>query len=221
MRRALVLLGIVLLPGPAVPSVLAQAPPAVPAAQAGGGSSGLNPDGFIEPWIGFHFSGGFIDAFTDRDTTTTKSYGVSLGFLQRGLVGGEFELGYSPDYFSDANSSIVGGNNLLTLTASMMIGPWIKGVRPYGVIGGGLARSKIEDFVKFGSDVQNRGVIDYGGGVSIYFAKHIGVRGDVRFLRDFGSHGCESESIVCDVTFGWGVTDNVYRRMHFGALLAF
>jgi len=175
-------------------------------------------DSFLEPWVGIHFAGDLTSALSTAGTHRPTAYGATLGFWQRGFIGGEIEFGYSKDYFGDSGSSLLGGNNLMTFTGSMMLGPWIKfsdnqAVRPYAVVGGGLARSRIEDFAKFGHTDQNRGVIDFGGGLNVYFTRNIGVRGDVRIMRDVGSEEAGST--------GWGVTDTTYKRVHVGVLLAF
>jgi hypothetical protein len=175
-------------------------------------------DSFIEPWVGIHFAGDLTSALSTANTHQPMAYGVTLGFWQRGFIGGEVEFGYAKNYFGDSSSSLLGGNNLMTFTGSMILGPWIKfsdnqAVRPYFVVGGGLARSRIEDFAKFGQTDQNRGVIDFGGGVNAYFTKNIGIRGDVRIMRDVGSKDSSST--------GWGITDVTYKRIHVGVLLAF
>lgn len=105
----------------------------------------------------------------------------------------------------------------MTVTGSLLVGPWIpigpsQRLRPYGVIGGGLARSKIEDFVVFGKNSRNRGVIDYGGGLFLYLTRNLGVRGDIRFMKDVGSDPADTD--------GWGVTDTMYKRATVGLVLA-
>ncbi len=194
--------------------------PAVALAQAGSQnpppSENEMRDSFVEPWIGFHFSGGLSDAFDAVGTSShPKAYGVSLGFWQRGVVSGEIEFGYAKNYFGDPD--LLGGNNLLTFTGNTMIGPWInlsdqQAIRPYFLVGGGLARSNLGDFTDLTQTNQNRGVIDFGGGVNVYITKAIGVRADVRFMRDFGSN---------DSAAGFGLTNTTYKRVTFGALFAF
>jgi hypothetical protein len=191
--------------------------PAFAQAQAPPQSSPEFSDSFIEPWVGVHFAGDLASALSTSNTHQPKAYGVTLGFWQRGFIGGELEFGYANNYFGDSGSRLLGGNNLMTFTGSMMIGPWIKfsdnqAVRPYAVIGGGLARSHVADFATFGQTDRNRGVIDFGGGLNVYLTRHIGVRGDVRVMRDVGSK---------DNSAAWGVTDVTYKRIHAGVLLAF
>jgi hypothetical protein len=174
-----------------------------------------DPNNFLVGWYGWHFANGILDVF-DKGDAKPKTMGVSYGFWARGWVSGELDFGYSKDYFGDP--TLLGGNNLLTLTGSAVIGPWLhitdnQIIRPYGIIGGGLARSEIEDFVKFGNSTRNRGVIDYGGGVMVYFIRNFGARADIRIMRDVGS---DPESST-----GWGITETTYRRFTVGAFVAF
>jgi hypothetical protein len=55
-------------------------------------------------------------------------------------------------------------------------------------------------------------VINYGGGVFVYFTRHLGARGDFRFLRDVGSDDEDDE--------GWGITDVQFSRGNVGLVLA-
>lgn len=180
--------------------------------------SSENPDNFLVPWFGVHFNNGLTEnfgtLFTDEDNKP-KAMGVTLGFWARNLLSAEIDFGYSKDYFGSPD--LLGGNNLMTVTGSLLVGPWIpigpsQRLRPYGVIGGGLARSKIEDFVVFGKNSRNRGVIDYGGGLFLYLTRNLGVRGDIRFMKDVGSDPADTD--------GWGVTDTMYKRATVGLVLA-
>src|SRR5205085_7226903 len=56
-------------------------------------------------------------------------------------------------------------------------------VQPYGLIGVGLVRPHTElNASRLASD-QNTLGWDIGGGVNVYFAHAVGIRGDVRHLR--------------------------------------
>jgi hypothetical protein len=208
MRRILVAFALLAL---VAPMVMAQSP----AQQSPYQSRSEDPNAFLVGWIGTHFNNGIGEAFESKDTKP-KTMGLSLGFWARSWVSGELDFGYSKDYFGDP--TLLGGNNLMTFTGSIIVGPWIhltdnQIIRPYGFVGGGLARSKIEDFVKFGNNSRNRGVIDYGGGVMIYLVRNFGLRGDVRFMKDVGTKS--------DSSTGWGITETMYKRVTAGVFVAF
>lgn len=174
-----------------------------------------DPDNFLAPWIGFHFENGLSEVDLGGDERP-RAFGATLGFWQQGVVGGELEFGYAKNFFGDPD--LLGTNDLLTFTGSAVIGPWIHvgdnaAVRPYGQIGGGLARGKVEDFIVFGDDQRNRGVITFGGGVNFYATRNLGVRADVRVFRDVGSDDDDPD--------GFGITNRTYKRLTLGVLLAF
>lgn len=214
MRRSIVVVALLLFVVPA----LALAQGAASGGQRQFDQPREDPDNFLVPWIGVHFSNGLTDnfgnLFEDEDNKP-KAMGVTLGFWARSLLSAEIDFGYSKDFFGSAD--LLGGNNLMTVTGSLLAGPWIpigpsQRLRPYGVIGGGLARSKIEDFVVFGENSRNRGVIDYGGGLFLYLTRNLGVRGDIRFMKDVGSDPTDED--------GWGITDTTYKRATVGLVLA-
>jgi len=207
MRKVVLLLALFAL---CVPMAFAQTQGQTPAA-----NRSEDPNNFLVGWIGTHFDNGIDDAF-DFDDNRPKTMGFSYGFWARSWVSGELDFGYSKNYFGDPD--FLGGNNLMTITGSVVVGPWLhitdnQIIRPYGLVGGGLARSKIEDFVEFGESTRNRGVIDYGGGVMVYLVRNFGIRGDVRFMKDVGSDPSDDD--------GWGITNTTYKRVTVGVFVAF
>lgn len=107
----------------------------------------------------------------------------------------------------------------MTATLNFVVGPTFfigenMRIRPYGLIGGGLMRSQIDEFAEHlsFSDVDNRGVIDIAGGVYFYPIKRIGIRGDVRFFRGVGANGSDK---------GFGLSDWNFYRVSIGAAIAF
>jgi hypothetical protein len=212
MRRLLLALFLVVLFAPVAPG---QPAPPAQLAPAQAAPQHEDPDNFLVGWYGWHFANGIEDVLA-IDEANPKTMGVSYGFFARSWVSGELDFGYSKDYFGDPD--FLGGNNLMTLTGSVVVGPWLhitdsQIIRPYGIFGGGLARSEIEAFVQFGKTSRNRGVIDYGGGVMVYFIRNFGVRADIRIMRDVGSDSSDKD--------GWGITETTYRRFTVGAFVAF
>jgi hypothetical protein len=73
-------------------------------------------------------------------------------------------------------------------------------IRPYILVGGGLARATISDFAKFfNSDTRNIGVVDAGGGVQIYPIHQFGIRADLRYFKGVGANKSNDS-----ITNGWG-----------------
>ena len=138
--------------------------------------------------------------------------GVNSGTTAAGVLGVDVDFGYSPDFFrNDLN------DHLLTAMGNVTVGiPFDltrrAGIRPYVTGGIGLIRSRIDS--PFGySIVNNDAGVDIGGGLMAFLSQHVGVRGDLRYIR----------SLQDDVTTTpFGPTDLGrlhYWRTSFGVVL--
>jgi opacity protein-like surface antigen len=146
-------------------------------------------DGYIVPFIGANF-GGEVGrplgvAVRDRNVAT---FGVGVGSMSGGIFGVELDLGYTSRFYQES-AAVSGGNNLLTVMPALILGIPVggqsgAGVRPYVLAGAGLVRRNVD----FGSlDSLSASDLGYtlGGGLMIFLADHVGVRGDVRYIRNF------------------------------------
>ena len=136
-------------------------------------------DGFVTPWVG--------SAFGSNIQNGQTTFGVSAGGMGAGIVGGEADFGWSPSFFG--TKSDFGNNTVMDLMGNVILGVPIggqhgAGIRPYVVGGVGLIRTQIDGgtLAKVSSS-NNMFGYDAGGGVMGYFAEHVGLRGDVRYLR--------------------------------------
>lgn len=139
---------------------------------------------YVTGYYNFNFGG---TLFQDRDGTATTGYGAALAFGARHIVSGEVDFNYSPQFFGPEPES--SHNNVLTLTFSGIVGPWIKvatgqRVRPYACFGVGMIRSLIDTSVDISP--QTDLVVDVGGGLLWFVAPRVGVRGDLRHRWDRG-----------------------------------
>jgi hypothetical protein len=136
-------------------------------------------DGFVSPWVG----SGFGSNIKDGQTT----FGVTAGAMGAGIIGGEVDFGWSPSFFG--TKSDFGNNTVMSLMPNLIVGVPIggqhgAGVRPYVVGGLGLIRTQIDGgTVGNVSSSSNMFGWDAGGGVMGYFNTHVGLRGDLRYLR--------------------------------------
>lgn len=172
--------------------------------QSGGRSKDENTD-YICLYGGLNFGGNLFSGGPNAklDFSNPKALGVAINFWGPGVISAELDLGYYPEFFGPSDA--LGGNNLMTVTGALMIHPYTaqmgsQRIRPYFAIGGGLMRSKIEDFAILGKDVKNTGVILIGGGVQYFFHPRIGVRGDLRYFKGVGAND--------KLEAGWGWLDN-------------
>ena len=136
-------------------------------------------DGFVTPWVGSAFGSNIKDGQT--------TIGVSAGAMGAGIIGGEADFGWSPSFFGTKTD--FGNNTVINLMGNLIVGVPIggqhgAGVRPYVVGGVGLIRSQIDGgTIARVSSSTNMFGWDAGGGVMGYFSDHVGLRGDVRYLR--------------------------------------
>jgi opacity protein-like surface antigen len=153
-------------------------------------------DGWVTPWIGSAF-GSSID--NGRGT-----FGVSAGGMGAGIIGGEVDFGYNPSFFGTQND--FGNNSVLNFMGNLIVGVPIggthgMGLRPYVVGGVGLIRTQIDGnsnlFRPAASD--NMFGWDAGAGVMGFFNDHIGLRGEVRYLR--GTHDMNTSTGVNSIDF--------------------
>jgi hypothetical protein len=136
-------------------------------------------DGFVTPWVG--------SAFGSNIQNGQTTFGVSAGGMGAGIVGGEADFGWSPSFFG--NKTDFGNNTVMNLMGNVIVGVPIggqhgAGVRPYVVGGLGLIRTQIDGgTIANVSSSNNMFGWDAGGGVMGYFSDHVGLRGDLRYLR--------------------------------------
>jgi opacity protein-like surface antigen len=136
-------------------------------------------DGFVTPWVG--------SAFGSNIQNGQASIGVSAGGMGAGIIGGEADFGWSPSFFG--TKSDFGNNTVLNLMGNLIVGVPIggthgAGVRPYVVGGIGLIRTQIDGgTIATVSSSNNMFGWDAGGGVMGTFSEHVGLRGDLRYLR--------------------------------------
>ena len=136
-------------------------------------------DGFLTPFAGFNFGGDSTNcaSLTSCDDKRVN-WGVAVGTTS-GIFGFELEFADAPNFFGSSS----GDNAVLTLTGSLMLVIPAGPVQPYGVVGLGLVRPHGQLNASSLASDQNTLGWDIGGGVNIFFARHVGVRGDVRHLR--------------------------------------
>jgi len=157
-------------------------------------------DGFITPWVG--------SAFGSNINNGRTTLGVSAGLMGAGIAGAEADFGWSPSYFG--TTSDFGNNTVMNLMANVILGVPVggqsgAGIRPYVVGGLGLIRTQIDGgSIARVSSSNNMLGWDAGGGVMGYFTNHVGLRGDLRYLR-----------ATSDFSTGISSLDLSGNRLHF------
>jgi hypothetical protein len=136
--------------------------------------------GFISPLIGYDFGGnsGCPEINDCQDKRT--NFGVAIGTMGK-ILGFEEELADAKNFFGSVGTQ---SSSVITVMSNVMIVPAIGPVHPYLLGGLGLMKTHV-DFTR--SDVlstTNNGLAwDLGGGVTVLFGGHLGVRGDIRHFH--------------------------------------
>jgi opacity protein-like surface antigen len=144
-------------------------------------------DGMIIPFVGWNFGGDSGKDFSNAVDADRLNWGVSFALMGGGVFGLEADFAYSPDFFGKTD---IGGSSVLSVMGNLVLGVPIGGqqgfgVRPYAVVGVGLIRSEINAFGDpFEVDEDKIGW-NFGGGLIIFFATHVGFRADLRYFRSF------------------------------------
>ncbi len=130
---------------------------------------------FLTPYAGATFG---------EDAPDKKfSFGGSLTFMGD-VAGFELDFGYTPDFFDQSSDfELIGDSNVTSLMGNLIIGPWAGPVRPYGAIGIGLLRTRIEETDLFDDLSTNDMAFNVGFGVIGMLSERVGLRGDVRYFR--------------------------------------
>ena len=136
-------------------------------------------DGYFNPWAGVNFGSELANG--------RGGFGAAAGGMGGGVIGGEVNFGYSPSFFGTQND--FGNNTVIDLMGNVIVGVPVGGqygggFRPYVTAGLGMIRTQIDGGTVF--DVQtsdNDFGWNAGAGFMGYFNDHVGLRGDVRYLR--------------------------------------
>ena len=145
-------------------------------------------EGYISPWVATNAGTGFNSSNISGSFDNGRiGFGTQVGAMGKGIIGGELDLGWSPSFFG--NTSDFGNNSVLNLMGNVIVGIPVggtrgAGLRPYATAGLGLIRTQIDGgTIATVSSSNNDFGWNAGAGLMGYFSDHVGLRGDVRYLR--------------------------------------
>lgn len=161
---------------------------------------------------------GFLD-LAQTLGQTKPAWGVSVGTINN-VFGWELDASAAPGFFSGKGDrpQLVSGSQASTLMLNAVFTTprgWIGAtVRPYGVVGAGFVKVRIDDVSGlFSTDTLLRGM-DIGGGVIALPWRRLGLRADVRYVRSQRKEEPEA-------TLGFGPAFLDLWRISTGAVLRF
>ena len=135
--------------------------------------------GFVSPFFGYNFGGdSSCPQITDCDDRH-GDYGVAFGALGS-VVGFEAEIAHTNDFLGESPTQ---STDVMTFMANLMLAPKFGPIQPYGVIGAGVIRTSIDSIGQ--TEDENQIGWNAGGGLIVFFNRHFGLRGDVRYFHSF------------------------------------
>jgi len=160
--------------------------------------SAARADGYVSPFIGVNAE--------NNSGNGRANFGVNAGGMGAGIIGGELDFGYAPSFFG--NQGTYGSNYVMDLMGNVIVGIPIggthgAGVRPYGTIGLGLLRSQVTGGVNGLVETSNNDWgLNAGAGVMGFLSDHVGLRGDLRYFRNFNDNSQISVPGGVNIDFG-------------------
>jgi opacity protein-like surface antigen len=138
-----------------------------------------NAEGFVSPIFGYNFGGDSGCPHITNCEDKHLNWGIAFGALGS-VVGFEAEFAHTSDFLGQVSNQ---STDVLTFMGNFMLAPKIGPVQPYGLGGIGLIRTSVEEAVE--SNDENQIGYDVGGGLMVFFGRHIGIRGDIRYFHSF------------------------------------
>jgi opacity protein-like surface antigen len=142
----------------------------------------------------------------DLDEATGKShatYGASFTELWE-VLGLEAEIARTPGFFErePTGRNVVLNSSLLTLTGSLVVALPRHiagyGLRPYGTIGAGWLRVQYDDTFKVLTLSDTMAAVSFGGGVTGFLSRRIGVNWDLRRVQSVGGYSLQPTFLHAD-----------------------
>jgi opacity protein-like surface antigen len=149
-----------------------------------------NAQGHLNVFVGSNFAGDAGRSLSEVLNDGSRfTWGADLGAVSNGILGTEFDIAYANHFFG--NGPQIGGNYVLTVMPSVIIGVPVggergPGVQPYATAGLGLIRRAID--ISPGGPVKDNSLgYSLGFGMNGYATTHFGVRADYRYFRNMGA----------------------------------
>ncbi len=137
-------------------------------------------------FVGGNF-GGSTDVALDESIRDASQldFGARLGLFTGGIFSLEFEYGHTPNFYG--KGTVFDSSSVRTMMGSLVLGFPAGPVRPYAVAGVGVIKRTVEyaPGPGPGSVTDSRAAYDIGGGLNIFFSKHVGINADFRYFRNF------------------------------------
>jgi opacity protein-like surface antigen len=145
-------------------------------------------DWFVTPFIGGNFGGATNQPLFGKTEAMTSplTFGVTGGWTGGGWFGVEGDVAYAPEFF-DSDNGFVTTRSITTVMANARVALPLGGkdgrFRPYASGGAGFLRPSLAEAGGGASVEGNKFAWNAGGGVTGFLNNHVGITGDIRYVR--------------------------------------
>jgi opacity protein-like surface antigen len=173
----------------------------------------------VTPFIGWQLGGaGSVSAGAARDNgfitfDPAATYGVSVERAVSESFAVEFDLAQSPHAFGNSTSEIVSpftaDSKVTTIAGNVMVTAHDRSLHSYAVAGLAMLRTTLQGIRQTSASTKNDLGMDVGAGLTAFVARHVGIRGDVRYFRSFRSADAEFDGLALAALRFWRVSGGV------------
>jgi opacity protein-like surface antigen len=157
-------------------------------------------DWLFTPSIGTTFGG-------DTNGNEHFTYGAAIGWMGAGVFGWEADLSYTPEFFegSDSDFDFDGGSNVVSGMVNAIIGfPERSGrFRPYFTGGIGMLQTEARSNRDLFSVDNSEFGFNLGIGAIGFVSDHVGIRGDMRYMRSLQDPSLDNEFDIATGNFDY------------------
>jgi opacity protein-like surface antigen len=136
--------------------------------------------------------------------STKRTWAVAIGGGGAHGIGSELEFSQTSNFFETPDG--VAHGKIMTLMPSIFVAVPVSRLRPYGIFGFGFIRQRTESSEGgvFSNLSDNDIGYSIGGGVTYQFARHAGVRGDLRHFKVRKADGISFQRFMIGLVLGGG-----------------
>ena len=164
----------------------------------------------------------FVGANTGGDTVRARpDFGLSAAWMGAGIIGWEFDAGWTPGFFdtgADDKNTLINKSSLATYMVNVILGAPVggqkgPGARPYLSAGLGAIHTMQQSDLGLVDQSKTDFAWNVGGGAAGFFSDNVGLRGDVRFFQNAKNELKDVALLPDEGRFGfWRITAGVVFR---------
>ena len=148
------------------------------------------------------FTGSIGNVFGGDAPSTKRTWAIAIGGGGAHGIGSELEFSQINSFFETPAG--VAHGKIITLMPSIFVAVPISKLRPYGIFGFGFIRQRPDPSAGgIFSDLSDDDIgYSVGGGVTFQFARHAGLRGDLRRFKVRKSDGISFQRLTIGIVLG-------------------